>query len=148
VVQEAQQTLGIPEDRIAFSINSVRGALNWLGALSPQVVRPLGRANSVSFSRRFYCEPATFLWAVDFLYRFEGKPYGVRLFLTPERVERLCKLCILDPSGLHNVLLYTKNRSDYDRGGVFDFGTEGGFGQWILLTRPCEVPSLPEDVCS
>jgi hypothetical protein len=39
--------------------------------------------------------------------------------------------------------MMTKRTSDYDRGGVFDYGTEGGFGRWVLLTRPCPVPTLP-----
>lgn len=71
-------------------------------------------------------------------------PYGVRMFLTPERIEQLCKLCVLDPSGLDNVLMMTKRTSDYDRGGIFDYGTEGGFGRWLLLARPCPVPMLPK----
>jgi len=68
----------------------------------------------------------------------------VRMFLTPERIEWLSKLCVLDPSGLDNVLMMAKRVSDYDRGGVFDYGTEGGFGRWILLARPCPVPMRAE----
>ena len=144
VVEEATQAFGIPVEQIAFSVNSINGVLNWLRALDPPVVINTGKRDS--FCRRYFCPPVIFLWAVDFLYRAEKKFYGVRIFLTPERIDRLCKLCILDPSGLDNVLMMAKRTSDYDHGGLFDYGTEGGFGRWILLARPCPVPTLPEDV--
>jgi hypothetical protein len=144
VVQEAEQAFGVPVEQIAFSTNSINGVLNWLRALDPPTVTNTRKQNS--FSRRYFCAPIIFLWAVDFLYRAEEKPHGIRIFLTPERIERLCKLCVLDPSGLDNVLMLAKKTSDYDHGGFFDYGTEGGFGRWILLVRPCPVPTLPGEV--
>jgi len=141
VVEEASQAFGVPIEKIAFSRDSIRGVLNWLQALEPPVIESTGKSNC--FHRRHYCPPLAFLWAVDFLYRAHCTAHGVRMFLTPERVDQLCRLCALDPSGLENVLMMTKRTSDYDRGGVFDYGTEGGFGQWVLLTRPCPVPTLP-----
>ncbi len=140
IVEEASQTFNIPVEQIAFSGHSVRGALNWLRALDPPVVTR-GRKND-SFKCRHYCPPQAFLWAVDFLYRTQDISYGVRMFLTPERIEQLCKLCILNPSGLDNVLMMAKRTSDYDRQGIFDYGTEGGFGRWILLAYPFPVPTL------
>jgi len=142
VVEEASQKFGVPVEKIAFSHNSVRGVLNWLRALEPSVIEREGKSSR--FHRRHFCSPSVFLWAVDFIYRAHGIAHGVRMFLTPERIEQLCKLCVLDPSGLENVLMMVKRTSDYDRGGVFDYGTEGGFGRWILLTRPCPVPTFPE----
>jgi len=142
VVEEASQKFGVPVEKIAFSHNSVRGVLNWLRALEPSVIEREDKSNR--FRRRHFCSPSVFLWAVDFIYRAHGTAHGVRMFLTPERIEQLCKLCVLDPSGLENVLMMVKRTSDYDRGGVFDYGTEGGFGRWILLTRPCPVPTFPE----
>jgi len=142
VVDEALQEFDVPVEKIAFSHNSVRGVLNWLRALEPSVVESESKSNR--FRRRHFCPPPVFLWAVDFIYRAQGTAHGVRVLLTPERVEQLCKLCVLDPSGLENVLMMTKRTSDYERGGIFDYGTEGGFGRWILLTRPCPVPTLPE----
>ena len=142
VVDEALQEFDVPVEKIAFSHNSVRGVLNWLRALEPSVVESESKSNR--FRRRHFCPPPVFLWAVDFIYRAHCTAHGVRVFLTPERVEQLCKLCVLDPSGLENVLMMTKRTSDYERGGIFDYGTEGGFGRWILLTRPCPVPTLPE----
>jgi hypothetical protein len=141
VVDEASRAFSVPIEKIAFSRDSIRGVLNWLGALEPAVVARDDRVDR--FRRRHYCPPPMFLWAVDFLYRAHCAAHGVRMFLTPERIDQLCKLCVLDPSGLENVLMMTKRTSDYDRGGIFDYGTEGGFGRWILLARPCPVPSLP-----
>jgi hypothetical protein len=142
VVDEASQEFGVPVEKIAFSHDSVRGVLNWLRALEPPVVESQSKSNR--FRRRHFCPTLLFLWAVDFIYRDHGTAHGVRVFLTPERIEQLCKLCVLDPAGLENMLMMTKRTSDYDRGGIFDYGTEGGFGRWILLTRPCPVPTLPE----
>lgn len=144
VVEEAGQTFGVPTEEIAFSDRSIGGVLNWLRALDPPVVtRVKGKE---LFRRRYFCSAVVFLWAVDFLYRAQEKPYGVRVFLTPERIDRLCKLCVLDQSGLDNVLATARRASDYNHNGIFDYGTEGGFGRWLLLARPCPAPSLPEEV--
>ncbi len=143
VVEIGARTFDIPQEKIAFSRNSIRGALNWLQGLDPPVLEQRGR--EVIFRRRYFCQPVVFLWAIDFLYRISSHPpaYGTRLFLSPERVEKLCKICLMDLSGLENALEQAKRVSDYERGGVFHYGTEGGFGRWLLLARPCPVPSLP-----
>ncbi|MGQ9631037.1 MAG: hypothetical protein ACUVXI_12120 [bacterium] len=143
VVNEAAQEFDVPVEQIAFSRHSIRGVLNWLRALEPTVITPPSGRTGEGFRRRYFCPVPAFLWAVDFLYRVSNTAYGVRVFLTPERLEQLCRLCVLDPSGLDNVLMVAKRMSDYERGGAFDYGTEGGFGRWILLARPCSVPSLP-----
>jgi hypothetical protein len=142
VVEEASEEFSMPIEKIAFSQDSIRGVLNWLQALQPPVVESAGKSDH--FRRRYFCSSAMFLWAVDFVYRMHCIAHGARMFLTPERIEQICKLCVLDPSGLENVLMMTKRTSDYERGGVFDYGTEGGFGRWILLAHPCPVPTLPE----
>ncbi|HID28453.1 MAG TPA: hypothetical protein EYP19_00425, partial [Desulfobacterales bacterium] len=127
IVDEAAQTFKIPVEQVAFSKKSVRGVLNWLRALDPPVAQRQGKHET--FRRRYFCPVPTFLWAVDFLYRLNETPYGVRLFLTEERIEQLCKLCVLDPSGLDNVLAMAKRMYDYERGEFFDYGTTGGFGR-------------------
>lgn len=134
VVDEAARIFGIPVEEVAFSRKSVRGVLNWLRELDPPVVTSEGR--SVTFSRRYFCPVPTFLWAMDFIYRLNETPYGVRLFLTEERIEQVCKLCVLDPSGLDNVLAMAKRTYNYERGEFFDYGTTGGFGRWVLLSKP------------
>jgi len=141
VAQEAVQAFGIPMENIAFSTASMRGILNWLRALEPQVIASENRR--ITFKRRYFCDPRVFLWAVDFLYHVGGISHGIRLFLAPERAEQICRLCLLDLSGLENVLMMSKRRSDYDRGGIFDYGTEGGFGRWLLLTKTSPVPTSP-----
>lgn len=142
IVESATQTFGVPLEQIAFSRDSVRGALNWLRALDPPTVTNQNRSDV--FRRRYFCPIPTLLWAVDFLYSITNTPHGVRMFLTPERIERLCQICVLDPSGLDNVLMMTKRASDYERGGIFNYGTQGGFGRWILLARSCPVSVLPD----
>lgn len=143
VVERASQVFGIPTESIAFSDRSIRGALNWLQGLTPPVL--FVRDGKKVFRRRFFCLEITFLWAVDSLYRFLSVPHGVRLSLSPEHLEQLCRVCLLDPSGTDNVLLAVKRFSDYNRGGLFDFGTEGGLGRWILLAHPLPVPHTPEE---
>lgn len=144
VVERASQFFGLPTESIAFSDRSVYGALNWLQGLTPPVL--LVQEGRKVFRRRFFCLEITFLWAVDFLYRFLSIPYGVRLSLIPEHIEHLCQVCLLDPSSMDNVFLAVKRFSDYDYGGLFDFGTEGGLGRWILLVRPLPVPQIPEEL--
>lgn len=144
VIERASRALGLPTDSIAFSDRSVRGALNWLQDLTPPVITLQGKKRI--FRRRFFCPEMTFLWAVDFLYRSLSISFGVRVSLSPERLEQLCRLCVLDPSGVDNVLAAAKRFSDYDRGGLFDFGTEGGWGRWILLARHLPISYLPEEV--
>jgi len=142
VAEEAVREFGLPPREISFSTDSVRGVLHWLRAMEPApVIKERGKD---FFRRRYYCDPIVFLWAVDFLYRANNHHYGIRMFLSPERIEQLCKLCVLDPTGLDNVLMMAKRISDYDREGIFDYGTEGGFGRWVLLMRPCSVPNLPK----
>ena len=142
VVESAARAFDVPVAHIAFDCHSVRSVLNWLRGLDPPTVTKEGKRDL--FRRRYFCPVPAFLWAVDFLYRKDRIAYGVRMFLTPERMEALCRVCVLDPSGLENVLMMARRTSDFDRGGIFDYGTEGGFGRWILLARPCPVPSLPE----
>lgn len=142
VVDRAAQTHSVPPERVAFSHNSVLGIRHWLRALDPPVLSNSGKRKT--FKRRFYCSAIVLLWAVDALYRITQTPYGVRMFLTLERVEQLCRICVLDPSGLDNVLMLAKRTSDYERGGLFDYGTAGGFGRWLLLAKPFSVGSLPE----
>lgn len=142
IVERATQTYNVPSERIAFSHKSVLGIRHWLRALDPPVLSNSGKRET--FKRRFYCSAIVLLWAVDALYRITQTPYGVRMFLTPERVEQLCRICVLDPSGLDNVLMLAKRTSDYERGGLFDYGTAGGFGRWLLLAKPFSIGSLPE----
>jgi hypothetical protein len=142
VVERATQTYNVPTEHVAFSHNSVLGIRHWLRALDPPVL--FNNGDKESFRRRSFCSPIVFLWAVNALYQVIQTPYGVRMFLTPEHAEQLCKICVLNPTGLDNVLMLAKRTSDYEHGGLFDYGTTGGFGRWLLLARPFSVGSLPE----
>ncbi|MDW8028413.1 MAG: N-acetyltransferase [Armatimonadota bacterium] len=110
---------------LAFSRDSIRGVLNWLRALDPPVVTNEGKANK--FRRRYFCPIPTFFWGLDFLYRINKIAYGVRMFLTSECIEQLCKVCVLDPSGLENVLMMAKRIGDYERGGKHHKAVKGIF---------------------
>lgn len=96
------------------------------------------------FRGHYFCSPFVFLWAVDFLYRRSETHYGILMFMSPDLEELLCKICLPDPSGLDNVLMMTKRTSGYERSGIFDYGTQGGFGKWILLASSCPVAAIPE----
>lgn len=133
VVEEAVRAFEVPVERVAFSRKSVHGVLNWLSALDPPVAQREGKHET--FRRRYFCPVPASLWAMDLLYRLSETPYGVRLFLTEERIEQVCKLCVLEPSGLENVLALAKRTYDYERGSFFDYGTTGGFGRWVLLAK-------------
>ncbi len=139
VVEEAHRTFGVPLEQIAFSRDSVRGVLNWLQAMDPSPI--LHQDRLAIFRRRYFCHPPVFLWAVDFLYQINNTAYGVRLFLTPERIDQLCQLCVLEPHGLENVLQACQRFSDGFQRGLFECGTQGGFGRWISLAVPYSAPS-------
>jgi len=141
-VHEAHIHFGVALDKITFGIAGIRGILNWLRELDPPVL--LNSNKSLCFKRRHYCHPLSFLWAVDLLYNKEAFPTGVRMLLTPERAEELCKTCLLDPSVLEDILKLAKRASDYAKGGMFDYGFEGGRGMWIFLRAPLPVAALPD----
>ena len=142
IVHDAHLHFGVPFEKIAIGRSGIRGILNWLRELDPPVL--LNSDKSLRFKRRFYCHPFSFLWAVDLLYKKEAFPTGVRMLLTPERAEELCKTCLLDPSVLEDILKLAKRASDYAKGGMFDYGFEGGRGMWIFLRAPLPVAALPD----
>jgi hypothetical protein len=133
VARKAAEKFGVDAHQIAFSINSVNGALNWLKALNPPVVR------NDAFSLRSACPIQTLLWGVDALYHHPQwhRDYGIRIALDEERRTQLCKICLVDLDGLERVLefaLITDRR--------LNIGTEGGFGRWLSLTAPIPVGML------
>ncbi len=142
VVESAERVYGVDSGQIAFSNNSVRGALNWLKELNPPVV--FGSKGDV-FKRRASCSVQTLLWAVNALYRHPKwqRDYGVRMHLDDERLRLLSKICLTDLDGLEKVLDMAERTYDYRRpNGFFGLGTEGGFGRWLILTKPLPTGSL------
>lgn len=142
VVEAAGKTYGVDVSQIAFSANSVRGVLHWLRALEPPVI---AHVSGETFQRRASCPIPSLLWCVDAFYRHPQwrRDYGVRMQLDEERLMLLSKVCLLDFEGLEKTLAMAERFYDYRRGeGFFGIGTEGGFGRWLILTKPFPVGSI------
>ncbi|NJR17206.1 MAG: hypothetical protein HC785_16815 [Calothrix sp. CSU_2_0] len=140
VIERASGKFELQKSEIAFSESSVAGVLNWLRSLLPTVL--LFEDQSEKFSRRYFCTAPLLVKALDMIYKEEQRSYGVKIFLREEVNERLCQMLLLDPSGLDNTLDNAKRAYDYDQGGLFDWGYEGGYGQWVMLTQSPEWTQL------
>lgn len=164
VVAKAAEDYAIGTEGIAFSKNSVHGALHWLMALQPPAI--VERAGNMGqrtregvskkaeskkgrrkfFQRRGTCPVQTLLWAASALYEHpeSRRDYGVRMALNEERRRALCSITLLTEEALEWMLQLTEQLYDYRRPeGFFGVGTEGGFGRWLILTRPVPTGSLP-----
>ncbi len=127
------------EGTIAFSANSVRGALHWLKALQPPFVNEKGGC------RCKVCDLPVLLWVADCLYQHPDskRGYSVRLALTEERLQQIAKASLLELSGLEQVLALADRTYDYRHpGGFFGVGTQGRFGRWLVLTKPFPIGSI------
>lgn len=140
VIEKAALNFELPTSEIAFSDSSIVGILNWLRSLSPCVIRSEGKFEY--FSRRYFCAAPIFLKAVDTIYQQRKLSYGTKIFLREDIKDALCQMLLLDPSGLDGTLDNAKCTYDYDRGSFFDWGYEGGYGQWIMLTQSPEWSQL------
>jgi len=140
VIEAASEKFELPPSEIAFSSSSVAGVLNCLRSLSPTVLESEGKAER--FNRRYFCAAPILVKAVDAIYKQLQRTYGVKIFLREDIQERLCQMLLLDPSGLDNTLDNAKRTYDYDQGGLFDWGYEGGYGQWVMLTQSPEWTQL------
>lgn len=129
-----------PTSDIAFSDTSIAGILNWLRGLSPPVIASQGKPEV--FSRRYFCAAPVVVKSIDTLYKQQERTYGVKIFLKEEVKDSICQMLLLDPSGLEGSLDNAKRTYDYDCGGFFDWGYEGGYGQWIALTQSPEWTQL------
>ncbi|MCS7186062.1 MAG: hypothetical protein RMK89_03810, partial [Armatimonadota bacterium] len=91
------------------------------------------------------CPVQTLLWAVNALYQQPKwrRSYGIRMQLDDEKLTLLCRVCLTDLDGLEKVLGMAERVYDYRRpGGFFGLGTEGGFGRWLILTKPLPVGDM------
>jgi hypothetical protein len=140
VIEKAAVNFDLPTSEIAFSDSSIVGVLNWLRSLSPSVIKSEGK--SEYFSRRYFCAAPIFLYALDAIYKYKQRTYGTKIFLREDIKDAICQMLLLDPSGLDGTLDNAKCTYDYDQGGLFDWGYEGGYGQWIMLTKSPELSEL------
>lgn len=89
---------GYDPGSVSFSPKSIRGVRKWLEALTPPVIE-----NNV-FTRRYFCPPELTLLAIGWVAQTTEGEVGIDFLLTPERREAICRLCLLDPSALDQVL--------------------------------------------
>jgi len=118
---------------ITYSESTIKRVLSKLRREYPDIYHklPWGRWN---WNPRKGCGAWELIEAVDRLYRELNRPYGVRVRLTPEVMQRLCHFTLVSPEYLMPVIRMA-NSLYYE---IFEYGTEGGFGPWILLRRPIE----------
>ncbi|MFP4338741.1 MAG: hypothetical protein ACLFQP_12530 [Halothece sp.] len=140
VIETAAQNFEIPTSEVAFSDSSIAGVLNWLRSLTPNVIESESKADL--FTRRYFCTAPILIKAVDSLYQQQQRTYGTKIFLRENVKDSICQMLLLDPTGLDNTLDSAKRTYDYDQGGFFDYGYEGGYGQWVMLTQSPEWEQL------
>ena len=101
VAGAAQYGLGL--DRVAFSHNSVRGVMNWLGALVPPVIVSPGRA--VRIARRTSCPVPAVWWATSELARIgEAANLGRAPIADEEYRLNLARILFLEPASAEPML--------------------------------------------
>ncbi|MFA0782869.1 hypothetical protein [Fervidibacter sacchari] len=96
VVRRGAEFYGIPETEIAFSTNSVRGALNWLKGLNPPVIERSKLSKRLIFRCRKHCHPLTVAWALSVWYRLNEIEVGEWLIWESELEEFLSRCLLLD----------------------------------------------------
>jgi len=140
VIETATKEFKLPNTEVVFSDNSIAGGLNWLRSLTPKVIETEGK-NEV-FTRRYFCTAPILIKALDSIYQQHQRTYGVKIFLRENVKDSICQMLLLDPSGLESTLDNAKRTYDYEQGGFFDYGYEGGYGQWVMLTQSPEWEQL------
>lgn len=90
-------------DEVSFSRKSLRGAHNWLEAVSPPVITGDGQ-QPPTFSRRSFCPPELVVLAVAYVVGQEENALGIDVLLTPEKRESISKICLIDPNAFDRVL--------------------------------------------
>lgn len=83
---------------VSFSPKSIRGVRKWLEALIPPVIE------ENMFTRRSFCPPELTLLAVGWVAQQTEGEIGIDFLITPPRREAVCRLCLLEPNSLDNVL--------------------------------------------
>ncbi|MCQ6253779.1 MAG: hypothetical protein HZY31_02300 [Methanocaldococcus sp.] len=110
---------------ISFSQKSVIGALNFIKSLYPSPINE----NNV-FNLRDYCQPHLLLWGIDYLYKKQwGEEYGSLMLLDENKIEELCKFCLIEENTIDNLL------KDLDF--IYDFVEISikMFGKYVRLKR-------------
>lgn len=133
VIETAAKEFKLSKTEVVFSDNSIAGGLNWLRSLTPKVIESEGKEEV--FTRRYFCTAPILIKALDYIYQQQQRTYGVKIFLRENLKDSICQMLLLDPAGLEGTLDNAKRTYDYEQGGFFDYGYEGGYGQWLMLTQ-------------
>ncbi len=127
VIDTAAGKFELLRSEIAFSDSSITGVLNWLRALTPSVIESIrGEGKGDLLTRRYFCTAPILIKAIDSIYQQQQRTYGVKIFLREDIKDSISQMLLLDPTGLDGTLDNAKRTYDYDQGGFFDCGYEGG----------------------
>jgi len=123
------------KDTLSISAKSVNGALHWLEALNPPVIKK--HKKEKTFSRRTFCPPELLILAIDRIYRVNNIPYGVGMILSSSNREVLCKITLIEPTYLDRVLQYAFQQFKF-----LTMSIEGGWGERLILSRRPKLDDL------
>ena len=96
VVERGSEFYQIPANQIAFSQNSVRGALNWLKALKPPILEQGAFVKVWVFRRRKQCHPLSVTWALSSWFRLNGIATGGEVLWRVELEDFLTRCLMLE----------------------------------------------------
>ena len=86
---------------VSLSRDSLKGGMHCLDALNPTVI------TSKQFQRRHYCTPEVALLALGWVAKQDDGSLGIDWLLTPQRRIAICRLCLLEPTALDQILDWT-----------------------------------------
>jgi hypothetical protein len=119
--------------KVSLSPKSIRGVRKWLEVLIPPVIE-----NNI-FTRRMFCPLELTLLATGWVAQTMEGEIGIDFLITPPRREAICRLCLLEPNSLDNVLDWML--PNYP--GIVQPGTRAGvYGRYLRFLKWPEVIDL------
>lgn len=134
VVQRSAEFYGISEAEVAFSTNSVRGALNWLKGLNPPVIERCELSKRLTFHRRRHCHPLTIAWALSVWYRLNGIGVG-EWFVWQSELEEFLSRCLLLDNGCAKIAVEVAANWAGWRESVLEAQKRGELLAYVRLNR-------------
>ncbi len=134
VVEKGSEVYGIPPEEIAFSVNSVRGAFNWLKSLQPPVFERDPSGKVWLFRRRRQCSPLSVLWALSAWWQLKG--VGVGEWVTwGSDLEEFLSRCLLLDDGCAKIAVEIAAGWQAWRSRFLEAQTQGQFLSALRLNR-------------
>jgi hypothetical protein len=119
--------------KVSFSPKSIRGVRKWLEALIPPVIENDG------FTRRNFCPAELTLLASGWVAQTMEGEIEIDFLITPPRREAICRLCLLDPNDLDNVLDWMLPNYPH----IVEPGTSAGvYGRYLRFLKWPQVTDL------